>query len=357
MRLAAVTILVAAAWFLTPAFPTLDDGYISLDSAQSILAGSDAQYGAPPLTGVTSPPYTLLLLGLLALRFPPLIALRAALALGLAALAIALWALARSAGLTGWKRAALPAAVLVAGPVIQQATNGVETGWAMAAAVAIVAAALAGRPLAAAALAGIIPWLRPDLTPLAGLLLLWTLRNESSAARTRALVVAAIAFIPWPIWIVLNTGAWIPQTMAAKAAFFAEGCRPADEKIALAARNTLGWARLLLPSLVLSAAWIPRSAIGRIAAAAAAVTIAAFAIVLPGGLAHNDYRYLYPVGVPLIALGLAQCFGSRERLWRITCAFVVLVSAALLFTRPWGSKEGAERVAAAAWVREHLDPR
>src|SRR5262249_21733670 len=152
-RFVAVTLLVVVAWLLTPAFPPLDDGYISLDSAQSLLAGGDAQYGSPPLTGVTSPPYTLLLLVLLAMHLPPLTALRLALALGLAALVLALWALARSVGLTGWRRFALPAAILVSGPVIQQATNGVETGWAMAAAIALLACSLVERPIAVAALA------------------------------------------------------------------------------------------------------------------------------------------------------------------------------------------------------------
>jgi hypothetical protein len=97
VRAAAFVVLLAgAAWLLTPDVPWLDDAYISVDSAQSLLAGGDAQYGAPSLTGVTSPPYVLLLSILLGLGFGPLSALRVASALGLAALALALWGLARS---------------------------------------------------------------------------------------------------------------------------------------------------------------------------------------------------------------------------------------------------------------------
>jgi MFS family permease len=354
---AAIALVVAAAWLATPAYPPLDDGYISVDSAQSVLAGSDTQYASPPLTGVTSPPYTFLLMLLLAAGLPPLAALRAALALGLAALAVALWALARSAGLDGWRRFVLPIAVLAAGPVIPQATNGVETGWAMAAGVALIAASLARRPLVVAALAGFLPWLRPDLTPVAGLLFAASLWTQPARQRVLAIAVAFAVFIPWPLWLYADTGAWIPQTMTAKAAFFAEGCKPAAEKFRIAGGHLLGWTRLVLPAALLALAWVPRSTLGRLWLAGTAITLAAFTLVLPGGLAHNGYRYLYPVGVPLIALGIALSLRRRERIWQMMTLAVVAVSAALLFTVPWRSREGAERVAAATWVREHTDPR
>src|SRR5205807_2178874 len=106
----------------------------------------------------------------LRLGLPPLMALKAAGALGLVALNLSLWLLARSAALDWWGQCILPIAVIVSGPVLGQATNGVETGWAMAVGIALVAACLAGRPVAAAIAAGLLPWLRPDLSPMAGLL-------------------------------------------------------------------------------------------------------------------------------------------------------------------------------------------
>lgn len=354
---AALVIVAAAAWTATPSWPPLDDGYIALDSAQSLLAGGDAQYGSPPLTGVTSPPFVLLITALLANRVPAVLALRIALALGLTALVAALWALARSAGLERWRRLLLPVAVLAAGPVVQQATNGVETGWAMAAATALIAAALADRPLAVAALAGILPWLRPGLSPLAGVMFVAAIWPHDRGVRIRAAAIAALIFLPWPLWVHHQTGHWIPQTMDAKAAFFAESCRPLADKAALAGRHILAWGGIFFPASALAIAWVPSSSKGRLALAASLVTLVVFALVLPGGLTHNGYRYLFPIGVPIVALGLARALQPRSVLVRITSLGVVGASLVMWPLQPWaGSKEGAERVAAATWVREHVDP-
>ena len=142
-----VLLLAVAAWWLTPAVPWLDDAFISLDSAQSVLAGADPQYGSPPLAGVTSPPYVLLLSLLLTLGAEPLVAVRIAGAAGLAALALSLWALGRSTGLSGWREFVLPVGVLAAGQAVDQATNGVETGWAMATVAALILPGLTTRPV------------------------------------------------------------------------------------------------------------------------------------------------------------------------------------------------------------------
>jgi hypothetical protein len=356
-RAALACLIAAAAFVLTPSLPWLDDGYISLDSAQSLLSGGDVQYGSSPLTGVTSPPYVLLLALLLQAGMAPLLAMRIASALGLAALAGAVWWLGRSVGLDGWRRWALPLAVLTAGPVIAQATNGVETGWAMAVATALIAACIAEQRLAVAVLAGLLPWLRPDLLPLAGVVLLLSIWRQPASVGLKLLIAAAIAFVPWSVWVRVDTGAWIPQTMAAKAAFFAQSCYPLPLKASIVGQALAAWFTAFLPAGLLGAIFVLRGPVGRLALAASIVTIAAYTAILPSGLFHNYHRYLYPIGVPLLALGLAVSFSARAFVWRVGAIAVIAGSLLLWPTRQLGApSEPAERLAAAAWVTEHVDP-
>jgi len=350
-------LLAAAAWFLTPMLPWLDDAYISLDSAQSLLAGGDPQYGTRPLTGVTSPPYVLMLTALLGAGLEPLVALRAARAAGLAAMAAALWVLAGSMGLTGWRRAAMPVMILTTGAVIDQAINGVETGWAMAVAIALLAACVAGRPFLALAAAGVLPWLRPDLLPFAAVGAVAVLWRQPARVRVRAIAVGALCSLPWALWVYVDTGHWIPQTMAAKAAFFAESCFPLGAKLGSAGRAVRTWFALSLPAAVLAAIWVPACRLGRLAAAAGLATFAAYVVMLPGALWHNDHRYLYPIAVPVLALGMAVCLTRRELAWRAAAIAVLVMGLAIWAIQPSRADSSipGERLAAAAWVREHVD--
>ena len=354
---ALVFLLAVAAWLATPAVPWLDDAFISLHSAQSVLAGGDPQYGAPPLAGVTSPPYVLLLTTLLAAGVAPLPALEAAGALGLAALALALWWLGRCLGLAGWRQLALPAAVLAAGQVVDQATNGVETGWAMAVAIVLVAATIARAPLLAAAAAGILPWLRPDLAPLAGLMFVAALWPHPPRLRLQAAAIAAVAFLPWALWVYGDTGSWIPQTMAAKAAYFADGCQPLPLKAQVVGGALAAYSALLIPASLLGLVFAVTSPHGRLLLLAAAVTVGAYLALLPGGLWHNYHRYLYPLLVPAIALGIGVSLKRPEFAWRIAAMAAIAVTILMWpMKRLPDAGEAMERLDAAAWVREHIEP-
>jgi hypothetical protein len=351
-------ILVAAvSWLVTPSVPDLDDAYIPLHSADSILDGADGQYGTAPLVGITSPPYLLLLTALREVGLPDLVALRLGSATGLIALVVAIWMLARSVGLSDWQRVLLSLLVLLSGAVIEQAVNGVETGWAMAIAVALIAACLSKHSLAVAVLAAILPWLRPDLAPLAGLLFLFTIWSIDRVARVRAIATALTMFVPWAIWLHWQTGAWFPNTMAAKAAFYAASCQPALTKFSLVAFAIALWVTSTVPASVLAAFWVWRESIGLAVLIATLFTLAAYLVVFPVGLFHNHQRYMFPIGIPLIALGLAYSLRSPKPIWRSVAPVVtVFLSLVLLPGRLWES-QGPERVAAAQWVREHVNPK
>src|SRR5205823_8079070 len=118
---------------------------------------------------------------------------------------------------------------LGSGLVLMQATNGLETGWALALATASIAAARrarsAGHPpetcLAPSALyftaagAALLPFLRPELLPASALLLLYASRDAGWRDRLKAAAIAFAVSAPLVLWIRVDTGAWIPQTIQA----------------------------------------------------------------------------------------------------------------------------------------------
>jgi hypothetical protein len=297
------------------------------------------------------------LTALRAVGFSDLVALRLGSATGLMALVVAIWMLARSVGLSHWQRALLPLLVLLSGAVIEQAVNGVETGWAIAIAIALIAACLSKHSRAVAILAAILPWLRPDLAPLAGLLFLFTIWSVDWLERVRAITTALMLFVPWAIWVHWQTGAWFPNTMIAKAVFYAASCQPASTKLSLVGLAIVLWLISTVPASVLAAFWVWRESVGLVVLVATQVTLAAYIVLFPVGLLHNHQRYMFPIGIPLIALGLAYSLRSPKPILRsVVPVLTLIVSLVLLPGRLWES-QGPERVAAAQWVRAHVDPK
>lgn len=343
------------AWQLTPASPRLDDGLIALDSAQSLVAGSDPQYGSPPLTGVTSPPYVLGIAVLLRVGFPALIALRVASALGLAAFTAALWALARAVRLPIPAQIVCVVTVLSCHPIVVQATNGVETGWAMAGAVGLIAAAAAHRPFLAGPAAGLLPWLRPDLGLFAGGLLLVTLWRSPWKVRAWTAMLALASAVPWMLWLHTHTGVWIPQTMAAKAAFFAEGCWPLAEKSAMLAGALGNWFTVVLPVAIPAVTWLPRSPLGRIGLVLSALAIGVHGTILPGGLWQNDFRYLYAILVPWLAFGAALALQRGGSMTRVVVAGVVLANVVSIPYVSADQKLSLQRDGLARWISLNIE--
>lgn len=365
----------AAAWWLTPPLPTLDDGYIILHSADAWRTGRDAAYAAPPLTGVTSPAYLALVLVLqlagqaIGLSGPAV--LRAANAIGLAALFAGAWTLASDAGVRGWARLGVPVVGACSGHVVATLTNSLETGCATALVVWGIVCVRRRQPYRTALIAGLLPWTRPDLTPVAAVLVLaaawdavapapvspparpaaWA---KATAPALTTLLLAAATAAPFVVWLRVDTGAWWPQTMDAKRLFFAEGCRPALFKGRFAWALIEDWLALTLP-LAAGLAVAATDRLGRIGLATACGVLGVFAWTLPGGLAHNDFRYLTPVLAPWGILGFARL---AARPGAVGSGASVL--AALWIALSWPARDldlryAAELKDSAEWVGAHAD--
>ena len=351
LRQCAWLLVFALAYVFTPALFELDDAYISLHSARALLSGGDTVFGSPALTGVTSPPYVGLIAVLLAGGFP---ALRIATAAGLTAFTLSLWMLGSALYLSPARRLILVAVTLGSGYTLVNATNGLETGWALATSTALIVFAYRGQHLAAGAAAGLLPLLRPDLAPASALVLAWALWNRSWGERAQTIAVAAAIVVPTLLWVRLDTGAWLPRTMEAKRLWFSEACRPFPFRARLAA-VALGEAALQLAVPVTGLVMLWRDPMGRVGLAAAGASLTAYLFLLPGGLAHNHYRYTYAILLPWAAYGMARAMGYRAESRAITARLALLALLVPVAGR-WTSDPdiGAEMIAASRWLDASL---
>lgn len=327
----ALAAALLAAW--PGAFP-LDDGYITLHNARSLLAGGDGTYGGSALTGATS----IVHLALLAVASLVLPAKLASLLLCLAA------ALAYVAGIEtlvrrrtrgGWA-VALCFVALFAGTVPIQLVNGLETGMAMATVAWLLVLADDRRlPF----LAGLAPFVRPELAVLAGLLVL---RQRS----LRQIAITVLVGLPWLAWLFIETGHVVPATAEAKAEFFAEDQWAWGGRL----QALLSGAYMYLP-LAIGFSGLVRSAVGRIALVYVMALIGVGLVVLPASLNWNDSRYLAPL-VPVLVLGLADLTKDRVgqfligviAVWTAIC----VPSTLTLLGKEWALVKGDEAAASRA---------
>ena len=351
----AVLCIVAVAYLVTPTLFDLDDAYIPLYAAQAALGGADPVYGSAVLAGATSPAYVALLIATMAIGIRGLLALRVVSALGLAAYVFALWRLGVVLKLSVQRTIVLIVLTLGSGLVLMQATNGLETGWALALLTLLIAEAMRQNPYATAAGAGALPFLRPDLAPAAVLLLVYAGREHGWRQRLNAAALALATAVPLLLWIRVDTGAWIPQTMQAKQLFFAEMCGPFTAKSAVVLVALSNFLVVVAP-ISISAVALWRHRLGSYGLLAVALTLAAFAIRFPGGLSHNSSRYLYALLIPWLSLGAALRL-SRGGLLSTTPFLAVLVVATVAvwpLQQPLRADAAVELRTAAEWVDRNV---
>ncbi len=297
---------------LFPVFP-MDDAYIVIHNAQVLLSGSDPNYpGSSALAGTTSEVHLALVSGLM--RFlHPRVALLAALWLAALAYALGLVRLARVNGASRVAAVAIAALGLIAGQAPHHLMNGLETGLMLAA--VTWALALLSRPQGQPgwllpALCGTLPFIRPDLLPLALLFLAlylgrrWRGRQSLPEFCRRAGLDLGIAFLfalPWALWCWSSDGSIFPSTVNAKRFYFAQAGWPVGLKAKLVAKGLFHFLQDfgLLPvfAVFLATTWL-----GRIGIVYGAILLLAYFVQFPGALLTYEGRYLFPL-LPFVLLG------------------------------------------------------
>jgi len=354
--IAALSTTFAVAFWLTPSFARLDDAYIALHSARVVLSGHDPIYQVPALVGVTSPAYVALLTAIIGAGVRAgSSALRLANALGFVAYVSALLYLGQTVGLTPIRKAALIAIALASGFTLFHLTNGLETGWAMAVLTFAIGCAYAERLVLVSICAGLLPFLRPDLAPAALLVLCAAAWGRPWRQQLSALGLALVVAAPWLLWMRVDTGSWLTQTIRAKQLFYAEGCLPWLKKTAVVAASFAACLGLLFP-LSLGIASLGRSRLGRVGLLSIAICLLSYFVAYPGALGLGFFRYLYPIVVPWL------CFGFALGLTRVNTGVAATVAIALLVTRLviWPDRHtdeyAREVVASAEWIDDHVPP-
>lgn len=298
---AAIVLALAVTW--GGAFP-LDDAYITLHNARVLLEGADPYYNTSALTGATSGVH-LALLALLGLAMPLPEALILLCATGGFAYLWGIDLLVRKMGVEGWKVPALVTIGFTAGTVPHLLMNGLETGIAMAAAAWLLVLADDRR---LALLAGLAPFIRPELGLLAALLMLRQMRELPWQESARRIAIAALAAAPWALWYFIELGTPIPNTIAAKAAFFTHEQWRIGFRIALLLIVVINF---YFAAILLGLFGLPGARAGWECLAFIIIFIAVALITVPGSLNWNVGRYLAPL-IPALVVGFAALANKRS---------------------------------------------
>lgn len=359
---------------LFPVFP-MDDAYIVIHNAQTLLSGSDPNYpGSSPLTGTTSEVHLALVSGLMTFLHPRVALLTA---LWLAALLYAL-GLVRLTRVNGAGRATamgIAALGLIAGQTPHQLLNGLETGLTLAAvtwALVLLSRPVGQPPWILPALCGTLPFIRPDLLPLSLLFLAlhigrhWRARQDVPQFYRQAglaVGVAVLFALPWALWCWSSDGSIFPSTVNAKRFFFAQSGWPAGFRAKLVAKGLYHFlADLGLLSVF--AVFLVRTWLGRVGIAYGAILLAAYYAQFPGALLTYEGRYLFPL-LPFILLGALYALRQSRQALRLGAMTVLTLALAwsLVHLPGFWARHKAncdfaqhDLPGVAAWCSGHLPP-
>jgi hypothetical protein len=316
-----------------PVFP-VDDAYIVIHNAKALLDGYDLNFpGVSPLRGATSAVH-LLAVAALSLVMP---ILWASFTMSIAAATLFVIGLIRLAQLHGANRPQIGlfvVAAATAGHISHQTFNGLETGLAMAVLVWLMVffeTPGSERGWRIPALAGLMPWIRPELAAVSGAIVgmqlfrQWRARDRQPPRYLWTLGIAAMCFVPIALWYWVETGAPFPSTIRAKAAYFAQSCYTTEEK--LRTMSKVGGIFLTdFGLMTVGALLLPFSTLGRIGLVFFAAFATAYYMRFPGGLLQYGGRYTY-ILLPFLLLGLVRWLGDERRWVRrsITALLVVAV--------------------------------
>ncbi|MET0285186.1 MAG: hypothetical protein ABW352_11980, partial [Polyangiales bacterium] len=168
---------------------TVDDAFIAVRYAHRIALGLGYTFsGGHASDGVTGPLWLLPMVAGARLGLP-LLPLAKGLSCAASLVAVA-WLVVRAGRIARGREAAWWVVTVCASslPLVVWSVAGLETGLATWLATWLVLAVLARRDLQAGVAVALLAWLRPELAPFAGVLLVWCWQRAGSA---RALAIAA----------------------------------------------------------------------------------------------------------------------------------------------------------------------
>lgn len=308
----------------------LDDAWIHLGYARTLAETGRFAFteGTTAAQGSTSPLFTLLLA--FAWPFIPdekFLAYGAGMAAqGMFLAMLVPWAMHRFRSLAWGAAAAL--LVAIDGRTILMSVSGMETSLFLAAVAAVFVSRAEGRWLVASALAGLSAWIRPEGAILAAILLVDALlpggsREGGERRRSRIapslrtfLRMAGVSLAGIGSWMAFNAivgGRLLPNTFAAKTAYYAGNSRLDFLSDDLAAPLLHGGWIVLLPGALWAVARevrrlvLRREGILRAEAGWVAALPLAYLLLLPFG--HRFARYLLPILPAFAILGVA---GTRD---------------------------------------------
>jgi len=338
-------------------FP-LDDAYITLHNARVLIEGRDPNYGVSALVGATSLLH-LALVTAFGLVLPGEAASYLVAAAGLVLFLTGLLTLARRMGLR-WPESV---ALALVGPMsgATQFLNGLETGLVMAAVTWLLVLALNGPSRRLALACGLLPFLRPELGLLSLALMARQAWHRLAAGPDRAAALRAIAAdaamaltaaTPWLAWSFVETGTVLPQTMAAKQAFFGSSSLGQPTALALAAFLILAG----LGPVAVALPFLGRDTLALALWSFVALFALGFGLTAPSLLAHNEHRYTFAL-LPVALFALMRLGALRgPRLLHL----VVLAQGVMGVVHPPDITAGQKRVAQyqgiARWAQANLPP-
>lgn len=358
-----------------PVFP-LDDPYLVLHNAQVLHLGFDPNFvGASPLTGATSAVH-LVLVYLLMFVLPPLWALEILCWLVILAYVMGLLRLAFVFSASSLQAILLLLAGVTISFIPFQFLNGLETGLGIT--VLLWLLILASTPqqgfkrVGYWLLCGLLPFIRPELIVVSGLLFLrqawlywqqqptWNFLWRNISIDGIWILVGAL---PWIIWYWLATGVPYPETILAKEAFVAGTYLPFLGKWHLFIGsifyfiNTAGWFGFI-GMLVL----LLLTPIGRLGLVFLAVFGFTYYFFYPTGFACNVQRYIY-LCIPWLFYGAISCCRYPDKLVRYGATLFLattMVQGMWNFSDRWQTYLdirhycATEYPAAAKWCQAHL---
>lgn len=311
-------------WTWQPYF-IYDDSYITLANAVSFLTGK-TPFFSPALTGSTSIAHTLMVAMLVEFT-PPETALALSNSIALFAAVMGISRICRALGLSDLHTAVMTVAYACSGLTLMHAHNGLETALVFAGSAWAIHLTMTNNRIGSAAIAGILPWIRPELCLLSLYCLFAIDQRLNIKSAIHWLLIAAATTLPFLMVSYLNTHSVIPQTMAGKLAWFSEDCAETNWKLSATFSSistyitTIGVTFIGLAGLLTSKSYKSYYLVFTIL-----FFYACYYALFPGALGHYNLRYQY-FSYTILFYGLILLTNSKSQ---ATKAILVAVLASQL---------------------------